>query len=72
MARLPRSNALLFGIRTYLISLEELASNPAWACRLHRVLRDLPEAIADYKGLTRYRPLVVDWLSQFDPETAAA
>ncbi|MNC28487.1 hypothetical protein D3C75_766920 [compost metagenome] len=72
MARLPRSNALLFGIRTYLISLEELASNPAWACRLHRVLRDLPEAIADYKGLTRYRPLVVDWLSQFDPEAAAA
>ncbi|MGC7056740.1 heme-dependent oxidative N-demethylase family protein [Pseudomonas aeruginosa] len=72
MPRLPRSNALLFGIRTYLISLEELASNPAWACRLHRVLRDLPEAIADYKGLTLYRQTVVDWLRQFDPQTCAA
>lgn len=72
MPRLPRSNALLFGIRTYLISLEELASNPAWACRLHRVLRDLPEAIADYKGLTLYRQTVVDWLSQFDPAAVAA
>ena len=72
MPRLPRSNALLFGIRTYLISLEELASNPAWACRLHRVLRDLPEAIADYKGLTLYRQTVVDWLSQFDPQAHAA
>ena len=72
MARLPRSNALLFGIRTYLISLEELATDPAWARRLHRVLRDLPEAIADYKGLSRYRQTVVDWLSQFDPEAAKA
>lgn len=72
MPRLPRSNALMFGIRTYLISLEELSSNPAWACRLHRVLRDLPEAIADYKGLTRYRQTVVDWLAQFDPQACAA
>ena len=72
MPRLPRSNALLFGIRTYLISLEELASIPAWACRLHRVLRDLPDAIADYKGLTLYRQTVVDWLSQYDPEVVAA
>lgn len=72
MPRLPRSNALLFSIRTYLISLEELVTNPAWACRLHRVLRDLPDAIADYKGLTRYRKTVVDWLAQFDPEAASA
>lgn len=72
MPRLPRSNALLFSIRTYLISLEELATNPAWACRLHRVLRDLPDAIADYKGLTRYRRTVVDWLAQFDPEVQSA
>lgn len=72
MPRLPRSNALLFGIRTYLISLEELATNPAWACRLHRVLRDLPDAIADYKGMTLYRQFVVDWLSQYDPEVVVA
>ena len=68
MARLPRSNALLFSIRTYLISMDELASNPAWARRLHRVIRDLPDAIADYKGMTRYRQTLVDWLRPFDPE----
>ncbi len=66
MARLPRSNALMFGIRTYLASMDELVTNPAWARRLHRVLRDLPEPIADYKGMTRYRKTLVDWLSQFD------
>ena len=68
MVRLPRSNALMFGIHTYLISLDELVTNPAWAQRMHRVMRDLPEAIADYKGLTRYRQTLVDWLRRFDPE----
>ena len=68
MLRLPRSNALLFGIRTYLISLNELVTNPAWAQRMHRVIRDLPEQIADYKGITRYRQPLVQWLSRFDTE----
>lgn len=66
IVRLPRSNALLFSIRTYLASLEELATQPGWGQRLHRVMRDLPDAIADYKGMTRYRPQLVEWLSQFD------
>jgi len=65
--RLPRSNAILFGVRCYLANLQELASNPEWARRLHRVLRDLPAPLAEYKGLTRYRETAVNWLSQFDP-----
>ncbi len=68
MARLPRSNAVMFSIRTYLISLDELVTRPGWGCRLHRVLRDLPDPIADYKGMTRYRATLVEWLSQFDPQ----
>ena len=70
--RLPRSNALAFPIRCYLISLEDLVTVPKWGRRLHRVLRDLPNEIADYKGLTLYRQTVVDWLAQYDPETVAA
>ena len=68
MARLPRSHAVMFSIRTYLISLDELVTQPGWGCRLHRVLRDLPDPIADYKGMTRYRHTLVEWLSQFDPQ----
>ena len=64
--RLPRSNAILFSIRTYLISLNELATNPAWAKRLRRVLHTLHDDIAAYKGLTRYRQTVIDWLAPFD------
>lgn len=64
--RLPRSNAILFPIRCYLASIEELATNPAWGQRLHRVLRDLPQALVDYKGLTRYRDSAVAWLAPHD------
>ena len=64
--RLPRSNGVLFGIRCYLASVRELARVPKYARRLHRVLRDLPPEIIDYKGLTRFRPMVIDWLAPFD------
>ena len=64
--RLPRSNGILFSIRCYLISLEELSRVEKWRKRLHRVLRDLDPALVDYKGLTRYRLEAVAWLRQFD------
>ncbi len=64
--RLPRSNAIVFPIRCYLISLQDLVTIPKWGRRLHRVLRDLPDELADYKGLTMTRPSVLQYLSQFD------
>lgn len=64
--RLPRSNAILFVIRCYLIKMEELVTIPKWGRRLHRVLRDLPQELVDYKGLTRHRPTTVEWLSRHD------
>ena len=64
--RLPRSNAIVFPIRTYLLSLEDIATNPAWARRMHRVLRDLDQQLVDYKGFSRYRDAAVQWLSQYD------
>ncbi len=64
--RLPRSNAILFGIRCYLISVRELASVPKWGRRMHRVLKDLHPALAEYKGLLRYRDAVVEWLAPYD------
>ena len=53
--RLPRSNGIVFSVRSYLLSLRDCASIPKWARRVHRVLRDLHPALVDYKGLTRYR-----------------
>jgi hypothetical protein len=65
--RLPRSNAVLFPVRTYLVSLQELATfAPQWAKRMHRVLQTLDQELVDYKGFTRYRDAAVAWLAQYD------
>jgi hypothetical protein len=62
LARLPRSHGVLFSIRTYLIRLDELATNPDWARRLGCVLATLPPEIVDYKGLTGTSEAVINWL----------
>ncbi|MBK9077763.1 MAG: DUF3445 domain-containing protein [Hyphomicrobium sp.] len=64
--RLPRSNAVVFSIRCYLASMNDIVSVPKWGRRLHRVLRDVHPALAEYKGLTRYRQTAVDFLSKYD------
>jgi hypothetical protein len=64
--RLPRSNAIVFSIRCYLISVRELATVPKWARRVHRVLKNLHPALVDYKGLSRYRDAGVEWLAPYD------
>lgn len=66
LTRLPRSNAILFGIRGYLIRMEELAKVKKWAIRMHRVMRDLHPKIIGYKGLTRNRPFVMDYFAPYD------
>jgi len=65
--RMPRSNAMMFSIRTYLLSLEDLVTNKEWAVRMHRAMKTLPEPLINYKGLTRFHGTVVDYLAQFDP-----
>jgi hypothetical protein len=64
--RLPRSNAVLFSIRCYLASLDDIATYPRWGKRLLRVLKSLPPQLVEYKGLTRYRDTVMKWLSRFE------
>lgn len=64
--RLPRSNAVVFSIRCYLASMNDIISVPKWGRRMHRVLRDIHPALAEYKGLTRYRETAIDFLSKYD------
>ncbi len=60
--RLAPSNAVLFPIRTYLLSFADVALVPAWSRRLAAVLTELPQDMAEYKGLARYREVAIDWL----------
>lgn len=62
LIRLPHSGAIMFLIRSYLEPLRALAEVPGWAERIGNVLRELPEDMADYKGITRYRHRAADWL----------
>jgi hypothetical protein len=64
--RLPRSNAIVFPIRCYLIKLNELVTVPGWGRRLHRVLKTLPPELVEYKGLSRFRDTTVAWLAKYD------
>ncbi|HEY0510162.1 MAG TPA: DUF3445 domain-containing protein [Blastococcus sp.] len=63
LLRLGVSNAVCFLIRTYLLPLRELATVPEWRRRFAAVLAELPDDMADYKGLTLYRGAAVDWLT---------
>lgn len=65
--RLPRSNAIVFPVRTYLVSLSELVRfAPDWAKRVHRALASLDPELVDYKGFHRYHDAAVEWLAQND------
>jgi Protein of unknown function (DUF3445). len=64
--RLPRSNAIVFPIRCYLLRLDDLVTQPKWARRLHRVMRDLRPELVAYKGFSRYHPALVEWLARYD------
>lgn len=64
--RLPRSNAIVFSIRAYLLKMQELVTNPDMARRFHRVLETLPPELVTYKGITQYYDVTRAWLKRFD------
>lgn len=63
LIRLPESGAVLFLIRTYLLPLEELATVEPWRVRAASVLAELPQDMAEYKGISKYRQRASEWLA---------
>lgn len=64
LIRLPVAGAVMFTIRSYLLPMRDLLLVPDWARRTHAVIAELPEDMADYKGIARYRHHVVAWLGE--------
>ena len=62
LVRLPESGAVMFLIRTYLLPFDELASVEEWRERAAAVIAELPEDMADYKGIATYRDRAAAWL----------
>lgn len=63
LVRLPRTGAVVFGIRTIVRTLDEvLAADPTVAARLAIALETMPDDLRAYKSLERLGPVVISWL----------
>lgn len=64
LIRLPESGSICFLIRTYMLPLADLAAYEPWRVRAAAVLAELPDDMADYKGIIAYRDRAVHWLQR--------
>ena len=62
LRRLPRTEAVLFGIRVHVYPLASAVAVPDTAARLAEAVRALPEATLRYKSLLPIRQALLDWL----------
>jgi hypothetical protein len=64
LRRLPRSGAVLFGIRTHLAPLAAAIDGPHAARALAARVREMPPAMAAYKGIAPIRAALLTWLEE--------
>jgi hypothetical protein len=62
LRRLPRTEAVLFGIRVHVYPLASAVAVPDTAARLAEAVRAMPEATLRYKSLLPIRQALLDWL----------
>ncbi|WP_420146531.1 heme-dependent oxidative N-demethylase subunit alpha family protein [Spirosoma sp.] len=64
LTRLPRSQAILFGIHTYQNRLANEAADPERAKLMAQTLSTTPRAMLEYKGMTGYLPALLTYLTR--------
>jgi hypothetical protein len=62
LRRLPRTNAVLFGIRVHVYPLEQVIDRPQRAGALAEAVRALPDEILHYKSVPPFRDALLAWL----------
>jgi hypothetical protein len=65
LRRLPRSGAVLFGIRVHVYPLAQAVTTPADAARLAAAVRALPAELIRYKSLGTFRGALLGWLESW-------
>lgn len=65
LRRLPRTGAIVFGIRTYLFKIEELARERGVADRLASAIRSWPDDVGVYKGRKMYGEVLLKYLDEW-------
>jgi hypothetical protein len=64
ITRLPRTNALLFTVHTYIAPIADLVADAAFRAKLIGVLHSAPPAIIAYKGMTIFLAPLLEYLEQ--------
>jgi dimethylamine monooxygenase subunit A len=62
LTRLPRTDAILFGIRVHSYRLAAAITKPSVAAQLAEAVRSLPERTMHYKSLKAFGPALLAWL----------
>jgi hypothetical protein len=62
LRRLPRADAVLFGIRVHVYPLARVIATPELAGRLAAAVRALPPEMARYKSIAPFRDALLAWL----------
>lgn len=62
--RLPKSNGILFTIHSHMLPLGECIQHKPWLIQFYEILRELPDFIVDYKGISLYRKQVLQYLEE--------
>ncbi len=62
LRRLPRTEAVLFGIRVHVYPLNVAIASPTTAARLAEAVRALPDTTTRYKSLPAIRAALLGWL----------
>lgn len=68
LRRFPRTDTVLFTIRTYIRPLTHLATRPEDAARLADALVNLPDDVADYKRVIELSDAARHWLTSIVPQ----
>jgi dimethylamine monooxygenase subunit A len=64
LRRLPRSEAVLFGIRVHVYPLAQAIDRPARAVALAAAVRALPAELLHYKSMLPFRDALLQWLDE--------
>lgn len=69
LTRLPKTQAILFTIRTYRRPLSDLEAQPEQAFKLAAAIRALPPDVRDYKGLKAVGQAALGYLDRLQVTT---
>ncbi|KAG9252187.1 uncharacterized protein F5Z01DRAFT_235297 [Emericellopsis atlantica] len=64
LRRLPKTRAVVFTIRTYLVPVTEMAREPYVPGRLASAVRSWDELLSNYKGKEEYGAVLLDYLDE--------